>query len=103
MCSLYLPMKKYSFCITFTATAYSTIDTTVIHHVYKPLLSAFLFAPADPFAIKSAPVFGLVFFRVNANNLVMGNPVVINFFFRRCINDETGSVDIIFMYDNTHS
>ena len=36
MVSLYLPMKRFSFCITFTPTAYATKDTTLIHHVYKP-------------------------------------------------------------------
>jgi len=36
MCSLYLPMKRYPVCITFIPTAYATIDTTIIHHVYKP-------------------------------------------------------------------
>ena len=29
-------MKRYSFCITFTPTAYATNDTTIIHHIYKP-------------------------------------------------------------------
>jgi len=33
MCSLYLSMKIYSFCINFTSTAYATNDTTKI---YKP-------------------------------------------------------------------
>ena len=32
MCSLQL--KRYTFCIT--STAYATIGTTRIHHVYKP-------------------------------------------------------------------
>ena len=39
MCSLYfnyLPMKRYSFCITFTPTTYATSDKTIIRHVYKP-------------------------------------------------------------------
>ena len=40
MCSLYFPMKRYSFCITFSTTAYSTSDTTIIHHVYKPDFSS---------------------------------------------------------------
>ena len=36
MYSLYLPMKWYPVCITFTPTAYTTIDTIIIHNVYKP-------------------------------------------------------------------
>ena len=36
MCSLYLPMKIYFFCITFTPMAYTTNDITIIHHVCKP-------------------------------------------------------------------
>jgi len=68
---LYLPMKRYSFCITFTPTAYATNDTTIIRHVYKPILqSAFLFAPAwswDLLAIKLTAVYGLVFFQVNGS------------------------------------
>ena len=34
--SMCLPMESYSFCITFTPTAYATNDTTIIRHVYKP-------------------------------------------------------------------
>ena len=33
-------MKRYSFCITFTPTVYATIDTTIIHQVYKPDFAA---------------------------------------------------------------
>jgi hypothetical protein len=39
MYSLYLPMKIYSFCITFTPTAYENDDTTIIHH--KPILAVY--------------------------------------------------------------
>ena len=59
-------MKRYSFSIAFTTTAYATNDTIIIHHVYKPDFAVcFLLAPtgsSDPFAVKSAAVFGLVFF-----------------------------------------
>ena len=40
MCSLYLPMKRHPVCITSTYTAYATIDTTIINHVYKPDFSS---------------------------------------------------------------
>ena len=36
MSTLYLRMKKCSFCITSTPTANATNNTTRIHHVYKP-------------------------------------------------------------------
>ena len=52
MCSLYLPMKRHPVCITSTTTAYATIDTTIIHHVYKPdffsLRSYFLDRKLEP-------------------------------------------------------
>ena len=35
-------MKRYYLCITFTPTTYATIDTTVIHHVYKPDFAVYL-------------------------------------------------------------
>ena len=56
-------MKRYSLCITFTSTAYATKDTTIIHHIYK-----LDFAVWVPFSttIKSAALFDLVFFQVNA-------------------------------------
>ena len=59
MCSLYLPMKIYPVCITSTPMAYATIDTLIIHRVYKPFSST---GSWDLFAVKSAAVFGLVFF-----------------------------------------
>ena len=37
--------QRYSFCITFTPTAYATNDTTIIHHVYKPDFSLRSFFP----------------------------------------------------------
>ena len=40
MCSLYLPMKRHPVCITPAPTAYATIDTTIIHHVYKPAFTS---------------------------------------------------------------
>ena len=63
-------MKRYFFCITSTPTAYATIDTTIIHHVYKPDFSSLrsFYAPTgswDLIAIKSAAVFGLVFFQIS--------------------------------------
>ena len=65
MCSL--PMKRYTFCIT--STAYATNETTRMYHVYKPdfisLLSVVPHRCWDLFAIKSAGVHGLVFFRAN--------------------------------------
>jgi len=49
-------MKKYSFSITFTPTAYATIDTTIIRHVYIPGFAVCVpFGPAgscDLFAIN---------------------------------------------------
>ena len=33
-------MKRHPVCITFTHTAYATIDTTIIHHLYKPDFSS---------------------------------------------------------------
>ena len=35
MCSLYLPIKRDPVYITSMHTAYATIDTTIIHLVYK--------------------------------------------------------------------
>ena len=40
MCSLYLPMKRYSLCINFSSTACATIGTTIIYYVYKPDFSS---------------------------------------------------------------
>ena len=41
MCSLYLQMNIHPVCITSTHhTAYATIDTVIIHHVYKPDFSS---------------------------------------------------------------
>jgi len=66
MSSLYLPMKRHPVCITSTATAYATIDTAIIHHVYKPdfavCVPISMTGSWDLFATKSAAVFGLVFF-----------------------------------------
>ena len=66
MCSLYLPMKIYPVSITSTPTAYATIDTIIIHHVYKPDFAVCVpFSSTgswELFAIKSAAVFGQVFF-----------------------------------------
>jgi len=62
-------MKIYPICITSTSTAYATVDTTTIHHIYNLILqSAFLFSTTgswDLFVIKSVAVFGLVFFQAN--------------------------------------
>ena len=33
-------MKRLPVCITSKHTVYATIDTTIIHHVYKPDLSS---------------------------------------------------------------
>jgi len=33
-------MERHPVCITSTPTAYATIDTTIIHHVYKPDFSS---------------------------------------------------------------
>jgi len=78
MCSLYLPMKRHPVCITFTPTAYATNDTTIIHHVYKPDFSICVpFSTTgswDLFAIKSAAVFGLVFFQVNGSIASLVSP-----------------------------
>ena len=67
-------MKIYSFCITFTPTAYATNDTTIIHLIYKPdFVACVTFSTTgswDLFAIKSAAVFGLVFFQVNGHNVI---------------------------------
>jgi len=72
MCSLFLPIKRYSFYIAFTPTAYATNDTTIIHHIYKPdfalCVRFFTTGSWDLFAIKSAAVFGLVFVQVNGFN-----------------------------------
>ena len=81
MCSLYLPMKRYSFCITLTPTAYATNDTTIIHHVYKPNFAVcvpfFHDRKLGPvFAIKLAAVFGLVFFQVIGSLYVVYSAVV---------------------------
>ena len=69
MCSLYLPMKRYPVCSTSMPMAYAIIDTAIIHHVYKlDFAVCVLFSmtgSCDLFAIKSAAVFGLVFFQVN--------------------------------------
>jgi len=48
MCSLYLPMKGYLFCITFTPTAYATNDTTIIHHAYKPDFAVYVSVCRSP-------------------------------------------------------
>ena len=52
-------MKRHPVCITSTHTAYATIDTTIIHHVYNfpvcvPISST---GSWDLFAIKSVAVF----------------------------------------------
>ena len=64
--------ERCSFCITFTPTTYATNDTTIIHHIYNPDFSICVPLSTtgnwDLFAIKSAAVFGLVFFQVNGNN-----------------------------------
>ena len=66
MCSLYVPMNRHPVCITSMHTAYATIDTTIIHHVYKPDFPVCVPISStgswDLFAIKSAAVFGIVFF-----------------------------------------
>ena len=66
-------MKRYPFCITFTATAYATNDTTIIRHVYKPDCAVYVPLFHDrklgPVAMKSAAVFGLVLFQVNGDNV----------------------------------
>ena len=66
-------MKK-KVCITSTPTAYATIGTTIIHHVYKPdfavCIPFFHDRNWDLLATKSGAVFGLVFFQVNAPELI---------------------------------
>jgi len=70
---LILADEKIFLLYYFTPTAYATIDTTIIHHVYKyDFQSAFLFSTTGSwnlFAIKLEAVFGLVFFHVNGFNL----------------------------------
>ena len=61
-------MKRYSFCSTFSPTAYASNDSTIIHHVYKPEFAVcvpfFTTGSWDLFVIKSVAVFGLVSFRL---------------------------------------
>ena len=63
---LILTDEIYPVCFNSTSTAYATIDTIIIHHVYKPNFAVCVpFSSTgswDLFAIKSAAVFGLVFF-----------------------------------------
>ena len=63
---LILNDEKYPVCITSTPKAYATIDTKLIHHVYKTDFAVCVPISTtgswDLFAIKSAAVFGLVFF-----------------------------------------
>ena len=57
----------------FTPTTYATNDTTIIHPI---LQSAFPFSTTgswDLFAIKSAAVFGLVFFQISVDNQIFIN------------------------------
>jgi len=57
----------------FHTYGYATNDTTIIHHVYKPDFAVCIPISTtgswDLFAIKSASVFGLVFFYVNGFNV----------------------------------
>ena len=69
---LILTDEKIFFYITFTPTAYVTNDPTIIHRVYKPDFAVWVpFFHDRKFAIKSAAVFGLVFFRVNAHSHIV--------------------------------
>ena len=65
-------MKRYSFCITFTPTAYATKDTIIIQQFYKDDFSVCVpFCPGRKLGLvchQTAAVFGLVFFQVNDAN-----------------------------------
>ena len=58
-----------------TPTAYAFIDTTIIHHVYKPDFAICVpFSTTGSwvlFAVKLVAVFGLVFFQVNDHDPIV--------------------------------
>ena len=59
-------MKIYSFCITFMPTAYATIDTTIIHHVYETDFAVCIpFCPGRKLGPVGHQIGGCVFFQVN--------------------------------------